>query len=132
MDALIGQFEASAPAPPVAERNLIENAMDSADDPELYPDMHAMAAELIDIRSTWKHDEDQQLYFYVHNRGGAWLAEHKGKSGDSATAMARSEAKAFCLQFHWPQQRGFGYSKFGSIDNANRLAREVARLGHWY
>jgi hypothetical protein len=88
--------------------------------------------ELIALRSVWRHDEDQQHFFYVHQRGGKWLMEHKGEGSDSATCFARREAKAFCAAFKWPAQKGFTFKKFGGSDNANVLAREVARLGHWY
>jgi len=95
-------------------------------------DVRALAQHLMHLREVWAHDEEQHLFFYVHNRGGEWLMLHKKEGSDSATCYAREPAKAFCRAYRWPQQRGFGYKKHGGVANANRLAREVARLGHWY
>ena len=57
---------------------------------------------------------------------------HKKEASDTATCYTREAAKAFCKAYAWPQQKGFGYTKHGGVENTNRLAREVARLGHWY
>lgn len=95
-------------------------------------DVLALHAELLALRGVWRYDEEQQQFFYVHQRGGKWLIEHKGKGSDGATCFARAEARPFCAAFQWPVQKGFTFTKFGGSDNANRLAREVARIGHWY
>ena len=56
----------------------------------------------------------------------------RGRSATEATAFARVNAAEFCRVYKFPKQMGFSFHKYGTIDNANRLAREAARRGHFF
>ena len=115
---LLGADAADADMPAAAPALAIEDV-----------DVALLLQELADTRQLYAH-EDQEKYFYVHFRGGKFLAERKGKSFGYATAFARSSAKDFCRAVRWPQQ-GIPTQRMGP-EAADKIAKEWVRKGHHF
>ena len=91
-----------------------------------------VVGELSEIRAGIAALGDEDSYFFVMVRGGAWTAEKKGVAADACAGKARSGLpKTWCRFYNFPVMASASFKKYGR-EAAMELAREFCRRGQFY
>ena len=91
-----------------------------------------VAAELTELRAGVAAAGDEDSYFHVIVRGGAWTLEHKGVPTDACAGKARGGlARTWCRSFKFPAMASMSFKKY-SREGALELAREYCRRGTFF
>ena len=98
------------------------------DSPAISPEeLQKAADELREMRADWNIDPDNEDPFYLHVRGGPWLAKHKQKAADVVCVKARAGCpRKFGRLYGMGVMRGWSLGKFSGHDIA-MLALETQR-----
>ena len=74
---------------------------------------------------------DDDLYFRVVVRGGAWTLAHCGAVADSLRGEARLVAQGWCGDYGWPKTNTFSIARY-SRNGAEMLAKEFCRKSTFF
>ena len=91
-----------------------------------------VGGEISEMRAGIAALDDEDSYFFVMVRGGAWTLEHKGVAADACAGKARAGLpRTWCNDFKYPMMLSASFKRYDR-DGAMELAREYCRRGHFF